>query len=300
MAASPCVACGAEVQDTYLCTGCTDDLRDQLYRVRALEDDLEISLSRMANNGGQDTGVRSRSAETALPFSWSAAEALYGLTATLCRWSVAVAAVRNADATPVPALVTRDPKDPARVRRRRSHAAEYAAWLAEHVSWVATHPDANACLDECLDAVRQAVHAIDRAPEMAYAGPCWAVLSDTDSGVEDQDNCPAELYARASAAAVVCPECGAEWAMDERRRWLLTAVRSQLVTATEASRALPGLLGAELSSSAIRGLVHRGRILQHPPLPGSRIPLYNVGELIDAVVASQVEASSRKGRRRAG
>jgi hypothetical protein len=269
-----------------------------LYLVRALEDDLEISLSRMATAGGQETGVRSRSAETALPFSWSAAEALYGLTATLWHWSQSVAAARGQHATPVPTPTTRDPKDPARVRRRRSHAAEYAAWLAEHVSWVATHPDANAILDECLYAVRQAIAAIDLAPEMAYAGPCWAPLSD--SGVDDQDNCPAELYARASAAAVVCPECGAEWAMDERRRWLLTAVRSQLVTATEASRALPGLLGAELSSSAIRGLVHRGRLLQHPPLPGSRIPLYNVGELIDAVIASRVEATSRKGRRRAG
>lgn len=296
MTAIPCAGCGATCSDVFVCGACVDDLRDRLYTVRGLEEDLEITLCRLSNSGGQDTGVRSRSAETPLMFSWPAAEGLFALNRTLAAWARALSTSRGVPLDPAALSVTVTPKDPARITSRRAYAAVHAAWLAEHVGWIPTHPDAAQLLDEIGDMFRVAHRAIDRAPDLHYAGPCWTWV---ETGLGEELPCEQELYGRAHAATIICPACQTEHDAQARREWLLREVRGQLVTATEASRALPGLLGQPLTASSVRGYAHRGRITAHPPHPGTRYPLYAIGELLDAIIASEIEASEKK-RRKAG
>jgi hypothetical protein len=97
----------------------------------------------------------------------------------------------------------------------------------------------------------------------------------TGPGVE----CDHDLYANPGRRYVTCRACGAEHDVDARRAVLLGAVADQLLTAVEASRALPGLLGRPVTAATVRGLAHRGRLAQRPG------GLYRVGDLIDALTA---------------
>lgn len=87
--------------------------------------------------------------------------------------------------------------------------------------------------------------------------------------------------------------------MSQRREDILTllqhdpapARRHQLLTATEMSRALPGLLPRDpngrqpaLTAAMIRGYAHRGRLAKHPPHPSRpHEPLYLVINLLNAL-----------------
>lgn len=286
-----CVCCGSSGQDRVVCTQCLDDLQDRLYRVRGLEEDLEISLCRAARMGAVDTGVNSPSAETPLPFAWSAAEGLAVLTLTLQTWCRELAQHRGVPLVLAPAPEARNPKDWSIPLPRRAPAAMHAAWMAERVGWIGTLSGSPQLMDEINNALDVCWRVIDKAPDLHFCGPCWEPITN-ESG--EPDACEQELYSRPGAHSIVCASCGAEWPAEERRQWLLTVVRDQLVTATEASRALPDLLDRPITPSMIRGFAHRGRIGQHPPVREGGAPLYQVGAVLDAVIAAGTERASRK------
>lgn len=287
-------ACGHPVLDAFVCRACLEDLQDRLWRVRALVEDLEISLCRQARIGGDESGIRVRGAETPLVFNWAAAEALWQLDATLGMWATAVAERVHATVVMDPGLRAIDPKDPARIFPPRVRIVGLASWLADHLDWLGGHPEAGELINQVDYAITSGLHAIDRPAARAYAGPC---LEDTEDGP-----CRGELYAHPKATVVVCPGCKAEHSMDARRDWLLAAAEDQLVTSGEASRALPGLIGRPITESMIRGYVHRGKLTQHPPdardaqdVKGRQHPLYRIGDLVDVLlVADPAERKNGK------
>jgi hypothetical protein len=95
--------------------------------------------------------------------------------------------------------------------------------------------------------------------------------------------------------------------MAARREWLLAVARDQLVSAPDASRALPALLGKPVTASMIRGYGHRGRLVQHEgdehgprDAAGRLVPLYRLGDIVDVVVAVEAEQAAKRNGRKAG
>lgn len=281
-----------------MCGDCLSDLADQLHRVRALTEELDVKLARCARLGGDDSGATARSAEKPLPFDWAASEAIFHLEFTLATWARAVATVNGIAVTAPPVYPVKDPSDPARVHRARAASVGTASWLAEHVHLVGTFADAADLLDEVHYALSGGWRAVDRPPETRFAGPCGAEILDEDG---EATICEEDLRARPHAEVVVCRACGQEHDMARRYAWLLDAAQDQLLTAAEASRALPALMGVAFSAGGLRAYAHRGRITQHPPQYPKGPPLYRVGDLVDALIADQADAAIQKrGRRRAG
>ncbi|MCA1675378.1 MAG: hypothetical protein LC799_25400, partial [Actinobacteria bacterium] len=120
-------------------------------------------------------------------------------------------------------------------------------------------------VDTLDHAVKRARRAIDRPADLVYGGPC--------------DECTSDLYAHGDAMHFTCPNCGTIYGFEQRRTWLLTATADSLLTATEASRALAGLLGRPLSANTVRTWATTGRLASHGTHQGR--PLYRVGDLVE-------------------
>lgn len=299
MGGHPCVGCGAVVADTFTCRDCTEQLQHHLWSVRALVEELDVALARQAVVAPDGAGVRSASAETPLPFGWAASEAAWNLNRTLAAWVTALApgGPRAGVALAKPAR-TINPRDPAAIPEIRSQTAALAGWLAARVDDLGRHTDAADALDQIGYAVRTGWSTVDRAPERRFAGPCSAETLDEDG---DTIICDADVYARPGATTVLCRWCDTEHPVDTRRAFLLDAARDQLVTAVDASRALPDLLGRPFTASVVRNLAARGRLTQHPPHHPDGPPLYTVGDIIDVLIAQEADTAIQRTRpRRAG
>lgn len=279
-----CQACTSPVGDAFVCEGCGDELLGTLHGIGALLDDLEVTLCRMARIG-ERSGPRPAfgEVETPLAFHEGASDAAWVIDRVLLAWACTLADDHHVPFA-LPALHRAiDPSDRARILPARGRAASTAAWLAERIDWLRGHHEAGEALDEITDAVRNARRVIDLGPELSYAGPCQA---ETDDGP-----CLAEVYARRGALDATCRACGTEHDMVVRREFLLRAAQDQLLTAPEASRALPGLLGRPVTAASIRGYAFRGKLTPHPPDPrlgrdakGRAQPLFRVGDLLDVLV----------------
>ena len=242
------------------------ELNQALDRLVRVEEDLDIAISRQArlaeNTGG------GRPAERPLPFHWSGAEAHRQLVATVTRWARELAAdagwVIDLDAVVVPppprharanvvavaakpdprshvdeVLPARHHDDPATLPYRSGPAARAAHWIRTHQRRLRAFPDLGALTDELLAIAGLTQHVIDRAPTRWYIGLC--------------DLCDQPLYARPDSALTACRNlsCPGEngqpivYRVAERRAWLLDAARDYMVTAAEASRAVPLLVHPE-------------------------------------------------------
>lgn len=256
MPAPPCTApqCSNPARDGFLCDQCFATLRRDLAAVPELLQDLEITISRQ-DRIGDDTNGR-RSAEIPLPLRLTAMEARRDLSATLAYWVQQLA----------PPAQLPGPADPPDI---------FASWLSEHLAAVAVDKRAGDCADEIGYAVITARRAIDKPLQPAYAGPC--------------QHCTTDLYAKPTAPTVTCEGCTRTYDVADRRKWLLEHVHDQLLTATELSRALPNLIGTELTSAMVRGYAHRGRLAARPPHPADprQDPRYRCGDVIALVVDAQ-------------
>jgi hypothetical protein len=283
-----CQGCARSVPDAYLCTDCADNLRERLYSVDQLVDDLEIALCRMTRARLDQAGIRVRGAgSTPLAFNAAASEALSLLHGTLHTWAVAVARANSSRLILPRNLVPVDARDPAHIAHARGRIAGLAAWLAERLDWVRVHPAVGVLRAEIGYAIDTGHATIDRAVDLDYAGPCGKELRD--------GTCRADLYAPRNADRVTCRRCNAVHDMAARHRWLLAAARDQLVSAPDASRTLSALLGKPVTAAMIRGYAHRRRLTQHTG-PG-RGPLYRLGDIVDVVVAVEAEQASKRGRK---
>jgi hypothetical protein len=108
-----------------------------------------------------------------------------------------------------------------------------------------------------------------------YCGPC--------------PDCGADLYARPERAIVGCRECEARHDVEALRAELLDVVRDSLATAAEIARALPCLLGRDLSANTVRTWARAGKITRRKPDEQGR-PRYLVGEVIDLALSTPTRA----------
>lgn len=250
--------CGRPTE-TMLCADCVRQLvadlralvdggRDASGALRAgLLAELDTTAARQ-HVLGDPVGVRSRAAETPLPYHPAAVELRWTVDNTVTTWARDVAETNGHVAA-------------------WTSVADAAAWLARRHRELARHPAADELADEIGHVVTQVRAVIDRPRERVYLGPC--------------ETCGADLYALPQASVVDC-RCGERVDVRERRDWLLDVVEQRLATASEISRALPTLVNAPVTASMVRGYAKRGRIMaQGTDQRG--MPLYRIGDVIALV-----------------
>lgn len=220
-----CQVCRGSVTDAHLCSSCTGRLRRYLGDLPALMRELEVTRTRRDKiGGGGSLGIVVRAGERPLPWSERASKTLAHLRGVLVF------------------ELSRFPG------RRPALLDELPGMLAERIDDLRLCSTAGESYSAIEDAVRRATRTIDRPQEAWYAGPC--------------DECKRDLYARSAAAKrLVCRDCGTEYDPAARREWLLKSAEGALLTASEMSRALSGLLGEQLSASTIRGWIQHKRLL---------------------------------------
>ena len=261
MNATPiCLAprCDQPAHNGHLCSTCRDYLRADLKNLPGLLADLQITIARLDRVNAEQPGVRA-SGEAPLPLRIGPMEARRDLTETLRIWVWHVA-VRSG----------------VRITKTWLNPENLAGWLTTRIEHVDSDPLAGTLSDEIGSAVVRGWRTVDKPSERRYAGPC--------------DSCEMDLYAHPHADEITC-DCGATYRVDARRDWLLDQAEDHLLTATEMSRALPGLLPLDpkgrqpvLTAAMIRGWAHRGRLTQHPPHPSQPLaPTYRVGDVLDLV-----------------
>jgi hypothetical protein len=254
--ASTCRACTAPVQNGYLCTTCTHSLTDDLDQVGAVLIELDITRSRQDRLG--EPGTR-RGSGLELPWKERASEAYWVLAATVLVW------IRE-----VVERAGHDPVDPV-----GDNPETWAGWLSRHINRVRLLDVAGECADEIGNALDLATHAVDRPPVTVFVGPC--------GGMVDSAVCTVDLYAHSGADAVTCQWCGTEHEMEDRRRWLLGRARDRLAPLPTISRALSAWMERQVTPAALRGYVHRGRLIRKGTDRRGQ-DLYRVGDAADIVV----------------
>ncbi|WP_063778061.1 hypothetical protein [Lentzea aerocolonigenes] len=256
--------------DVYVCGVCLGRLDGDLADVADLAEELDTTIARQARVG---MPVGSRTAEVGLPYNDGAAEVGRDLRSVLSTW------VRELWETHGPRRVTRtaanvevaelDPLD------LDDTLAELAAWLRRHPSWIEYHPAGGELVDEITDAVERTRRAVDLPPARLYCGPC--------------PDCDADLYARPDRETVRCRECETRHEVEALRAALLDAAREHLGTAAEIARALPRLLGRDLSANSLRTWARTGKLTRRAPDAQGRTR-YLVGEVIDVALATPVRS----------
>ncbi|MCP3799758.1 hypothetical protein NLX83_10860 [Allokutzneria sp. A3M-2-11 16] len=264
-----------------VCGLCLGRFRAELVEVADLVDDLDDQVARLTRTGPR---VGSRPAEVGLPFNFGAAEVCDDLRNTLSTW------VRELWETHGPRRVVptgeNGPDGETLVDAVLDDldlddtVPDMAAWLRRHPSWVEYHPAGGELVDEVADTVERVRRAVDLPPARVYCGPC--------------PDCAADLYARPERAVVACRECGTRHDVEALREKLLDAARGTLATAAELARALPRLLGRELSPNTVRTWAHAGKLAKRAPDSRGR-PRYRVGDVIDLALASPARNVTRAG-----
>lgn len=248
----PCTRCTQPAAGAYLCATCTRTLETLLAEIPALGADLELTRSRQARMRGHAVGSVGHATSGPL-WDERASRAVRALHAALD------AEVRQLTGRTWPATIP-----------------TLAGHLLARLDTIRHTERASATLDTLDRVVKAARRAIDRPTDLVYGGPC--------------DECQADLYAHGTATHFTCPSCGTVYGFEARREWLLHATTDSLLTATEASRVLAGLVGRSLSPNTIRTWANTGRLANHGH-DGNR-PLYRVGDLVELARTTPVRRRS--------
>jgi hypothetical protein len=272
--------CDKPAHDGFVCSSCVATLRRDLNAVPDLLADLDITISKQDRLSDSE---KCASSERPLPLRLEPMEAKRDLGQTLATWTQHV--VTRLGVLPpcdIPVVAPHVNRRGALIEQRTDRqVVALAAWMVGHLGDVLIDPEAGSLADEIGYAVITAQRAVDKPLQLVYAGPC--------------DECTTDLYAHPRKAEVACRGCDAVYDIASRREWLLEQAEGQLLTATEMSRALPGLLQQPLTASMIRNYASRGRLTRHPALPGRpNEPVYRVGEVLDLLASIRRENGRSK------
>lgn len=269
--------CDRPTQDM-LCTGSLTELVTSLRRIAfelgghdnsrrpGLYEDLLDTVAHLDAIGGQSVGWVSGDGERPLPFHVAASDLRHQADGIVSTWA------RDFAETYTHLTLT---------ARSTPQAAE---WLATFPGLLAEHPAAGELHSDITGLEHRLRRMVDRAPDKVYLGKCEAEI--------EGQKCPEDLYAIPGRDMATCRTCGSHWDVREKRDWALCLVEDQLRTAAEVSKAL-SRLSYPVTTSMIRGYVHRGKLTQHPPAQddASRRPLYRIGDVLDLLHSDQREAS---------
>ncbi|NTW39925.1 MAG: hypothetical protein HGA44_08535, partial [Cellulomonadaceae bacterium] len=215
----------------------------------------------------------SRPADAPLPYAPAAAAARDELVRVLREQADAIAAVRG-------------------LHRPLDTLTALARWLAPQVEWLRDRSDGAARIEAMVEAIVSARrHVEHRVDGRHYRGQCTATVVPDDG---EPAVCGASLYVSDGAVTVECRDCGATYDPAGRRVELLTSAREQLVTATQAARALRGL-GVTVTASTVRSWVHRGRLAPRASVVGvtSLASQYRLGDVWDLAEAEGIRRAQR-------
>lgn len=184
-----------------------------------------------------------------------------------------VAPETDDDGRPLP---PRRHDDPAQLPYRAGPAARAAQWLLDHPNRLREFADLGELAEEIVYIGGRTQHVIDRAPTRWYLGLC--------------DHCWLPLYCRPEIDRTVCrnPDCLDEdgrphvYDVAARRAWLIEAAEDYMVTAAEASRAVPLLANDSTGWNYSTFRDHLGVTIPadhtHPSNDGH--PRYRLGDCI--------------------
>lgn len=278
-----CVVCTAEpAGDTFMGARCWAELEQRLADVPWLIEELDTTLSRQDKVSGS-VGFISGTAERPLPLNLAASDAALWMRDRMASWvrDLWETHAPRVDGEPVPIEVA-------------FTAVGLSAWLLEHGTWIRLHPAADELWGEIVSDIRQALRAVNVAPDKVYLGMCSAVF-EGEAGVPVE--CPEDLYGRRDRDTVRCRTCGTEHDVAARREVLARAIEDEWVPIGD----LVGLLngdGQRVTSSMIRNLKHRGRIRamvkvlapngveqirSRAPGDEDRPDVFRVGEVLDVI-----------------
>lgn len=244
-----CPACHIPVSDGALCTTCTRHLATDLEAVPALAHQLAITRAKLDQIGERNPRGGSN---VPLGFRPTAVEVADVLHMTLAVWARELA---TSPAAPGP-LMDVPAEDP----------AELARYLRTHLEKLRHLVGTGQLTDEVGYAVKVTRRAVDRPADRVYVGPC--------------DHCRYDLYARPHAAEVACTQCATVYLVEERRVWLLEALREHLATAAEIARGLGDIYGQPISRKTINQWHHRERLVEHGATRDGW-PLFRIGDVLD-------------------
>lgn len=241
--------------------------------------EIEATVARQTATGKREGG---RSSSKPLPFNDRVATIAHRVHNTLGTW------VRD----------LHDGTEPWPV----DDVVAFAVWLQARLHRIGQHPAAAGIERDVRGVVAALRRAVDRPADRWFMGPC-DVDGCTEEHVLVNDDGSSRLVARATemyatpgAETVRCPRCHTEYAITERRAWLLAAAEDQLAHAELIGRAAPAL-GIEITPSMIRNYADRNRIVaKSVDLQGR--PLYRVGDVI-TVAQEVLERRALQAARRA-
>jgi hypothetical protein len=256
-----------------VCGACEARLIRDLAAIPELAAELDITLTRQAKTGGgggqadvDEPGVGLAVRRAPLPWIEAAADARDVLKSALVGWWRELAG----DALgPICAACEHPSCEWVHLGRVPDDTlAGIARWLGRHTARLVGHAAAEEAVDEITTAVAKARHAVDRAADRIYAGPC--------------DECGRDLYAKPDAITVAC-SCiddngqRTRYEVTERRNRMLSQVEDQLAHSVAMSSLL-GLLGVRVPAPTIRYFAQKGRITEKGRDKNNR-PLYRLGDV---------------------
>lgn len=265
--------CGRPAPDGFICRTCGDQLKVDLLALGGTATVPGLAVELLVTMARQDTpldrhGIREPGldpdptdqpiAEVALPFDPAAGEALAEARTLLGGHARRLLARGGLPGAAYPG----------------DDVTDLARWLGHHRVTIFADPRAAAISADVARIVARARRIVFPQADQ-YMGPCGHCDCATGSCERCADLQPTQLYVEQGASHVTCPapRCGRTWRVEDRLDWLMTQADGQLVTATEASRALPGLVGEDLlggrplTADKIRGWARRGRITVYRPHP---------------------------------
>jgi hypothetical protein len=151
-----------------------------------------------------------------------------------------------------------------------------AITLLRNIPRIRQREDAADILAAITQATRNAQRTIDRPPPRVYAGPCPHTR-------DDGTPCGTDLLAEPGRSIAYCRTCGEPSVVAERQEAMRDALQDYLYTSTEMSKVLVGLGCPNVTSSVVRGLVYRRRVVPHG-MNQSGHALYRVGDVLDLVL----------------
>lgn len=243
-------ACGKPTRDAaYVCDGCLGDLTKALAEIPWLVGELEVTISKQRGVDYRALGG-SPSSETPAPIHIPALEARRALRAALvtCVQFCEEEHIRHQSAS------TRRPVDSLESMSR---------WLMWRVDGLGLNDMGYEFADDIVDAAAKCRHAIDRAPERRYAGPC---------------ECGRDLYHKPGATEVKCGDCARTYDVAELYEWMRQGVMGRLVTAREGSTLL-GRFDLPTPQAAIDQWHARKRIVDRGSNPAGH-RLYLIDDLL--------------------
>jgi uncharacterized Zn finger protein (UPF0148 family) len=268
--------CDAPTQD-FLCEKHRDELLDWLRDVggirlgdsgqysQSLLQDLDDAICGDTKMGGAPIGILVSSAEEPVPFNNHASDAKHTLVNTVGTW-----ARMFAEENPHLTLDATTIEDAAR-------------WMVQFPNLIAGHPAAVEMHADVREAVGGAHRSIDRPADRVFAGRCDFAMNG--------EVCNTRLFALEHRHEVVCPVCGTEYWVEDRRAEIEKALRSERATAKTITDALRNFANVGINVKSIRTWARRGLIRNYAS--EGETPVHEIGETLDFArsVKATVEAS---------